>query len=243
MNASLNEHLTALKLHFTKEHYPATARDAAASGVSHIEFLATLMAGEAAAKHDRSVARRIKLARLPVLKTLAQFDWSWPKEINKLQIQNLMELQFITQRANVIFLGNVGLGKTHLSIALAYTACLHGHSVLFTTAIEAVNSLTVALHANRLKPELARYVKPSLLVLDELGYLPIDKTGADLLFQILSSRYERGATVITSNRPYKQWPEIFNNDATLTSAILDRLLHHVETVQIAGRSYRTKESR
>jgi DNA replication protein DnaC len=158
-----------------------------------------------------------------------------------LQVQNLFALQFIKNKSNVIFLGGVGLGKSHLASALGYAACLKGHSVLFATAIDVINTLTAAQLAGRLKQELKKYTKPELLILDELGYLPIDKTGADLLFQVISLRYEQGALVITSNRAFKDWPEIFNNDATLTSAMLDRLLHHAETIVIEGKSYRMKD--
>jgi DNA replication protein DnaC len=135
----------------------------------------------------------------------------------------------------------VGLGKTHLASALGYAACLKGHSVLFASAIDVINTLSAAQASGFLKRELKKYIKPSVLILDELGYLPIDKVGADLLFQVISLRYEQGAMIITSNRAFKDWPEIFNNDATLTSAILDRLLHHAETVLIQGKSYRMKD--
>ena len=133
------------------------------------------------------------------------------------------------------------MGKTHLATALGYAACLKGQAVRFATAVDVINTLAAAQSTGRLKQELDKYLKPTVLVLDELGYLPIDKTGADLLFQIISHRYERGATIITSNRVYKKWPEIFNNDSTLTSALLDRLLHHAETVIIEGKSYRMKD--
>lgn len=155
-------------------------------------------------------------------------------------MQNLFRLQFIEDKANVIFLGGVGLGKSHLTTALGYAACLQGYSVLFTTAIDAIN--TLAAHGSgRFKSEIKKYLKPRVLILDELGYLPIDKTGADLLFQVISGRYERGSLIITSNRAFKKWPEIFNNDSTLTSALLDRLLHHAETLVIEGTSYRMKD--
>ncbi|MCF8025581.1 MAG: IS21-like element helper ATPase IstB, partial [Desulfobacteraceae bacterium] len=206
----------------------------------HVDYLARLIDGETALRHDRSIQRRIRLARFPVIKTLDQFNWSWPKAINRLQVQNLFALQFIKNKSNVIFLGGVGLGKTHLASALGYAACLKGHSVLFATAIDVINTLTAAQSAGRLKQELKKYTKPAILILDELGYLPIDKAGADLLFQVISLRYEQGALVITSNRAFKDWPEIFNNDATLTSAMLDRLLHHAETIVIEGKSYRMK---
>jgi len=128
-----------------------------------------------------------------------------------------------------------------LSTALGHHACLKGKQVLFTNAVDAINTLIVAQKSGRLKLELRKYLKPELLILDELGYLPIDKTGADLLFQIISGRYETGSTVITTNRAFKDWPEIFNNDSTLTSALLDRLLHHAQTVVIEGKSYRMKD--
>ena len=169
------------------------------------------------------------------------FDWTWPKKLNRLQVQQLFRLQFVKPSANVIFLGGVGLGKTHLASALGYEACLNGYTVLFATAIDVINTLSAAQAAGRMKQELKKYTRPSLLILDELGFLPIDKTGADLLFQVISQRYEQGPIVITSNRAYKDWPEVFNNDSTLTSAILDRLLHHVETILIQGKSYRMKE--
>jgi DNA replication protein DnaC len=128
-----------------------------------------------------------------------------------------------------------------LSIALGHAACLNGHSVLFTTAVDIINTLAAAQSAGRLKREFHRYLKPAVLIVDELGYLPIDKHGADLLFQIISQRYERAPMVITTNRAYKHWSQIFNNDSTLTSAILDRVLHHADTVIIEGKSFRMKD--
>jgi DNA replication protein DnaC len=240
-NALLQTYLAALHLHFIHEHYQRLAGEAAAQQCSHVAYLARLVEGEAHRREQRSIERRIKNARFPVPKTLEEFQWSWPKKINRLQIQNLFRLAFVESNTNVVFLGNVGLGKTHLCIALGYAACTRGHSVLFTTAVDIINTLTAAQNAGVLKREMNRYLKPHLLIVDELGYLPIDKHGADLLFQIISQRYERGPIVITSNRAYKSWPEIFNNDSTLTSALLDRLLHHAETIVIEGKSFRTSE--
>jgi DNA replication protein DnaC len=237
----LIDNLEYLKLRFIKEHYEKCSQEAARLGTSHIDYLSQLIEGEAHIRNDAMVARRIKLARFPVLKSLDSFQWSWPKKCNDMQIKNLFRLTFLQTASNVIFLGGVGLGKTHLSIALGYTACLKGHSVLFATAIDTVNALIAAQAQGRLRQELSRYLKPSLLILDELGYLPVDKTGADLLFQIISQRYERGSIIITSNRPYKKWHEIFNNDAIMTSAALDRLLHHADTIQIEGQSFRMKD--
>ena len=237
----LLHHLAYLKLTFTQEHFESLAQQAAKKQHSHVHYLNSLMEGEALLHHDRAVQRRIKLARFPSIKTLEQFNWTWPKKINRLQVQNLFRLKFLEDQANVIFLGGVGLGKTHLSTALGYAACLKGHSVLFTTAIDIINTLSAAQHTGRLKPDMKKYLKPSLLCIDELGYLPLDKTGADLLFQIISHRYEKGSIILTTNRAFKHWPEIFNNDSTITSAVLDRLLHHAETIVIEGQSYRMKD--
>lgn len=233
--------LTELKLLFFREHYATLAQQGAEAHWDHTAFLAHLVDGEVLRRQERGVQRRLRQARFPVLKTLEQFQWNWPRKINRLQVQDLFRLNFIAEKANVIFLGGVGLGKTHLATALGYAACLKGHTVRFATAVDVINSLVAAQGSARLKPELDKYLKPSVLILDELGYLPIDKTGADLLFQIISHRYEHGATLITSNRVYKKWAEIFNNDATLTSALLDRLLHHAHTVLIEGSSYRMKD--
>ena len=207
----------------------------------YLTVLERLIEGEANLRRDRSIERRIRLARFPVKKTLDSFDWSWPKKINRLQAQNLFRLRFLDHTSNVVFVGGVGLGKSHLVTALALRACHGGHSVLFTSAIDAVNTLAAAKAAGQLKRDLRRYLRPRLLILDELGYLPIDKTGADLLFQIISQRYEQGSIATTTNRVYKHWPEIFNHDPTLTSAVLDRLLHHAQTVTGEGLSFRMKE--
>ena len=237
----LQRHLNYLKLFFVAEHLEEFAKLAAEEHWDHVTFMARLIEGEAQRRQDRSVARRVRLARFPVCKTLEQFQWTWPKKVNRPQVQNLFRLKFLDDNANVVFIGGVGLGKSHLSIALGLAACHQGHSVLFTSAIDVINTLAGAQAAGRLKFELRKYVRPRVLILDEIGYLPIDKTGADLLFQIISQRYEHGSTIITTNRVYKKWAEIFNNDSTLTSAVLDRLLHHAETVTLEGKSYRMKD--
>jgi len=238
---SLEQQLDYLKLHYMREQYEKTAQQASQKKWSHVDYLTNLISGEAASRWDRSIQRRITMARFPVVKTLEQFRWSWPKTINRPAIQHLFHLKFISNKENVIFIGGVGLGKSHLGTAIGYQACLKGHSVLFTTAIDVINAMSAAQAAGNLKNKLKKYLRPELLVLDELGYLPIDKTGADLLFQVISHRYERGSIIVTSNRAFKHWPEIFNNDSTLTSALLDRLLHHSETILIEGDSYRMKD--
>jgi DNA replication protein DnaC len=237
----LDAQLQQLHLQHIQSHYQALAGKAAEQQLSHVDYLAQLIEGEATLRENRSIKRRIDNARFPVLKTLDTFQWSWPKKINRPQIQNLFRLAFMATQTNVVFIGNVGLGKTHLSIALGHAACLKGYSVLFTTAVDIINSLAAAQSAGQLKRELRRYLRPALLIIDELGFMPIDKHGADLLFQIISQRYERASTVISTNRAYKHWAQIFNNDSTLTSAILDRVLHHADTVVIEGKSFRMKD--
>ncbi len=236
----VDRHLRDLKLAFIAEHYGELAKQAAHKQCSHVEYLGQLVEGEALLRRDRATKNRIRMARFPVIKTLDQFRWAWPAQINRAQVQHHFSLSFLSDHTNLIYLGGVGLGKTHLASALGYTSCLQGYSVLFASAIDVINTLAAAKSAGRLKLELKKYAKPALLILDELGYLPIDKTGADFLFQVISLRYEQGSTLITSNRAFKDWPKIFNNDSTLTAAILDRLLHHAETVVIEGKSYRMK---
>lgn len=236
----LRQDLQYLKLSSFLLEYDNTAKQAAKNQWSHVHYLGQLAESEVSMRRDRSTQRRIKQARFPVLKTLDEFDWNWPKKINRLAVQDLFRLSFVQHKANVIFLGGVGLGKTHLSTALAYQACLKGHSVLFASAMDIINTLSAAQSTGRFKTDLRKYLKPSILLIDELGYLPIDKRGADILFQVISRRYEQGPIILTTNKRFKKWPEIFNNDTTLTSAVLDRLLHHAETVVIEGPSYRMK---
>ena len=237
----LMTYLLYLKLSYFGEYHQALAKEAVEKSWTQLDFLSRLAEGETLRRKDRTTQRRLQAARFPILKTLEQFNWTWPKKINRPQVQNLFQLSFLKERGNVIFMGGVGLGKTHLATALAYASCLGGHTTFFTTAIDIVNTLSAAQSANRLKSELKKYLSPALLLVDELGYLPIDKTGADLLFQVFSQRYENGSTIVTTNQAYKNWAKIFNNDASLTSAVLDRLLHHAETITLEGKSYRMKD--
>lgn len=239
--AVLHEQLLAMHMPYMNEHFESLGQKAALDQSPHVDYLAELIDGESNQRNDRTTLRRIVAARLPVLKTIDQFDWSWPSNINQLQVRHLFRLGFLKDKANIIFVGSVGLGKSHLATALVHTACLQGHSALFTSAAEIINSLSASQAAGGFKREMNKYLKPSVLAIDELGYLPIDKFGADCLFQIISARYERSSTIVTSNRAFKHWAEIFNNDSTLTSALLDRLLHHAETILIEGKSYRMKD--
>jgi len=237
----LHQQLDYLQLPFIKEHHADWAQEAARASRPHLDYLSRLVEGEFQQRHQRTIQRRLRAAHFPVLKTLEQFRWDWPKKINRLQVQDLFRLEFLTQKANAIFLGQVGVGKTHLASALGYAACLGGHSVLFANAISVINDLSAAQKRGDLKRELKKYLHPQCVILDEIGYLPIDQHGADLLFQVISQRYERGSIILTTNKAFKQWPSIFNNDSTIASAVLDRLLHHAETIVIEGPSYRMKD--
>lgn len=237
----LETYLDYLGLPYLQQNHEALAQEAAEKRWSHGEYLQRLLEGEYQRRQQRAFERRVRAARFPVLKTLDRFRWDWPTKINELQIKNLFRLGFVEKKTNAILMGPCGIGKSHLATALGYEACQRGYSVLFTTAVDALNNLVAAHAAQRLKAELKKYLSPQLIVIDELGYLPLDKVGADLLFQIISQRYERGAIVITTNKAFKRWPEIFNNDAGVTSAILDRVLHGAETVIIEGKSFRMKD--
>ena len=237
----LRRHLDALKLPYLRDHVEELAKQAAAGKWTHTQFLSRLLDGEIAQRQDNARARRIHEAAFPVVKTLEQFDFTWPTKINRDAVRNLFRLNFVREKAQAILIGGVGLGKSHLALALGYAACEAGFRVRFTTAIGMVNALSAANNAGRLGLELKKYTRPALLIIDELGFLPIDKRGGDLLFQVISERYERGAIIITTNKPFKHWPAMFNNDATLTSALLDRMLHHSETIIIEGKSFRMKD--
>ena len=235
------DHLDYPKLEHIQQHHRDLAQQAARDQWSHGDYLNRLIEGEVQQRQERALERRIRQARFPYRKTLEQFQWSWPKKVNQMAIKQLFRLEFLADHTNVVFMGPVGLGKTHLAVALGLAAAQAGHTVLYAPAIQVINDLLQAQAQHRLKKVLRHYVEIKLLLLDEVGYLPIDKAGADLLFQVLAGRYEKASTILTTNRAYKQWSEIFNHDATLTAALLDRLLHHVETILIEGRSYRTKE--
>lgn len=240
-NERLETLLTKLRLPAIREQYIDQAKIAVAKGLGHVDYLVWLIEAEAQQRKDRSVLRRIRAARFPYIKTLDEYDFTYPKRIDRMKVQDVFKLNFIDNCANVILVGGTGLGKTHLGIALGCEACHQEINTFFTSAIEMVNILTAAQAAHQLDQALRKYLKPQLLIVDELGYLPIDKTGADLLFQVISARYERSSIVLTTNRIFKEWPEIFNNDATLTSAVLDRIVHHHELVIIEGKSYRMRK--
>jgi len=181
----LNQYLQELQLTWPRQHYEALSEQALKEHWTPTDYLAHLLEGECHRRRENRIQRRIQTARFPVLKTLETFNWSWPKKIDRVHIQDLFRLAFLEKHSNVIFLGGVGLGKTHLATALAHQACLEGHSVLWASTVDMINTLIAAQAAQRLKQELKKYLAPRLLALDEVGYLPIDKQGADLLFQVI----------------------------------------------------------
>lgn len=206
-----------------------------------MEYLDALAEGELAERMERRIARRIKEAKIPVQRSLATFNWSHPAKINRQQVEMLMRLDFLKEHANVVFLGPCGVGKSFLASCLVEKACRQGVAALFVQAVDIVNDLLVAQTAGRLPQAMRKYVSPALICVDELGYLPLGKDGCNLLFQIFSKRYEQKSTIITTNKPFKNWGEIFNDDSTAASAIIDRIVHHCEVVKIEGTSYRMKD--
>jgi DNA replication protein DnaC len=239
--SNLTGKLDCLKLPFIAENFINASAHAGRKKLDYIAFLENLIDGEVALKQEKSISNRIRKAKFPYIKTLEQFNWNHPAKINRMQIENLFRLDFINKKQNIILLGNCGLGKTHLAVALALKACNKGYSTLFSPAVDIINSLSAAVAVNSLDRAIKKYVLPKILVIDELGYLPIDKQGANLLFQVISKRYETGSIILTGNRAFKDWPKVFNNDSTVTSAVLDRLLHHSEVIVIEGESYRMKD--
>jgi DNA replication protein DnaC len=237
----LNENLKYLKLNCILDTYEKAAKLAVKNQFDPIDFLAELINAQVQERQLRASERRLRLAKLPVLKTLDQYNFTYPKKINQPGICHLFRLEFIKQKENVLFIGTTGLGKTHLAIALAYQACHRGYSVLFTKAVDMITHLQTAQKVGNFILTMKKYLKVQLLIIDELGYLTLDRHGANLLFQVISNRYEIGSIVLTGNRAFKQWPLTFDNDNTITSAILDRLLHHAHIITIGGDSYRMKE--
>jgi DNA replication protein DnaC len=241
LDTQLQQSLAELQLTWMLDNHEAELAEAARKNRTSQDLLQRLLKGEIDARHERAIKRRIKEAKLKGVRTLEGFDFSWPAKINREQVRHLFTLSFMRRNANVVLIGGVGLGKTHLGAALARTACMQRLPVLFTSAVDIVNHLTEARAHNSLAAAVRRYARPKLMVVDELGYLPLDKVGAELLFQVFCARYETASTIITTNRAYKDWAKTFANDATITSAVLDRVTHHCETVIIEGRSYRMKD--
>jgi DNA replication protein DnaC len=238
--ARLDRDLAELKLLEIAKSYREVLDEAARKGTSMVEVLATLIGMEQAARQQRALQRRLREARLPKQKTVAEYDFHFPKRIPKATILRLFDCDFIGRHDCAVLIGPTGTGKSHLLTALGYTAAERGYSVRHTRVVDLINHLTAAQIKGVLGNTLRTYVRPSLLLLDELGYLPIDKRGADLLFQVVAARYETGSIVLSTNRPFREWGTLFDMDNTLATALIDRLMHHGEAIVIQGESYRMR---
>jgi len=238
----LLQDLAELKLNQIAETYREVLDDAARKNTSMLEVLASLIASEITARRQRALDRRIRQAKLPPRKTLEEYDFTFPKRIPKAKVLRLFDCEFVAQHHSAVLIGGTGLGKSHLLNALGYTACEKAISTRWTRVIDMINVLTKAQINGTLEAKLKEYVRPELLLLDELGYLPVDKRGADLMFQVVAARYESGSIVITTNRPFRDWGKIFDVDNTLATAMIDRLMHHGEALLIEGTSYRNPDA-
>jgi len=238
----LNALLERMKLEHLADQLDTVCEQAAGKDLDYKSFLTEALAAEYRGRFRRGIETRIKVARFPAVKTLEQFDFDFQPSLDKRVVRELAGMSFIERAHNVVLLGPPGVGKTHLAVALGLKAIEAGYSVLFLTLEQLMTRLTRARHENRLERTLQQLVYPRLLILDEIGYLPLSREEASLFFRLLVRRYERASLVVTSNKSFLDWGEIFQ-DHVLATAILDRLLHHATTLNIKGESYRLKEKK
>jgi DNA replication protein DnaC len=237
---TLKERLAALHLRGMADALDVVLKKAAVDNLSIIDAMTILAEQEIAERKQKLTKYRITQAAFPTVKTIDAYDFNFPKSINKAEILGLFDLRFVQKKENAILMGAPGTGKTHIAVALGYHACQNGIKTIFTTAMNLINHLSASLADNSFLKTLKIYKTTQLLIIDELGYLPVDKQGAELLFQVISERYESGSVIVTTNRAFRDWGIILNNDNTLASAAIDRLVHHGTLSQIKGDSYRTK---
>jgi DNA replication protein DnaC len=238
----LQHHLRKLKLPTFQSEHVKLARQCAAEGKDHVQYLLRLCELELIERERRMIERRIKAAKFPATKSLDSFDFKAIPSLNKALTIELARCEFVDRRENIIALGPSGTGKTHVSLGLGLAACQKGLKVRFTTAAALVHELIEAVDDRRLQRLQKGLAAHDLLIIDELGFVPLSKTGAELLFEIISQRYERGSIIITSNLPFDEWTEVFGSER-LTGAILDRLTHHVHILEMNGESFRLRQSR
>jgi DNA replication protein DnaC len=238
----LGHHLKALRLPTFLREYDKVARQCAGEGVDHVRYLLRLAELEMIDREQRLVERRIRAARFPSVKSLDSYDFTALPSLNKVLVLELARCEYLARRENVIALGNAGTGKTHIALGLGLAACQKGLAVGFTTAAALVHELIEARDEKRLLRLQRQLATCTLLVIDELGYVPLSPTGAELLFEVFSQRYERGSVIVTSNLPFDEWTSVFGSER-LTGALLDRLTHHVHILEMNGDSYRLRQSR
>ena len=230
----LKQQAIELRLYGLQQHWQELQEE-------HYSLLSTLLRWELDERQQRSLERRLNSAKLGRFKALNEFDWQWPTKIDQSAIQSLMQLDFLADASNIILIGSNGVGKSTLAQNMGYQAVMQGHTVLFTTAANMLNDLAAQDGDNALRRRLKYYARPSLLIIDEIGYLSYSNRHADLLFEIINRRYEQHSTIITTNRPFGEWNEIFPSASCVVS-LIDRLVHHSEIIAIEGDSYRMKEA-
>ncbi|MEJ1360820.1 MAG: IS21-like element helper ATPase IstB [Candidatus Sedimenticola sp. (ex Thyasira tokunagai)] len=230
----LRQQAIALRLHGLQQHWQELQEE-------HYPLLSKLLEWEHKERQQRSLERRLSSAKLGRFKPFNEFDWQWPTKIDQSAVHALMQLDFLSEAQNIILIGSNGVGKSTLAQNLGYQAVMQGHTVLFTTAANMLNDLAAQDGDNALRRRLKYYARPALLIIDEIGYLSYSNRHADLLFEIINRRYEQHATIITTNRPFGEWNEIFPSASCVVS-LIDRLVHHSQIIAIEGDSYRMKEA-
>ncbi len=230
----LKQQAIALRLHGLQHHWQELKEE-------HFPLLSTLLGWEHDERQQRSLERRLNSAKLGRFKPINEFDWQWPTMIDQPSIHALMQLDFLSEAQNIILIGSNGVGKSTLALNLGYQAVMQGHTVLFTTAANMLGDLAAQDGDNALRRRLKHYARPKLLIIDEIGYLSYSNRHADLLFEIINRRYEQHSTIVTTNRPFGEWNEVFPNSSCVVS-LIDRLVHHSQVIAIEGDSYRMKEA-